>query len=204
MTPEEIDRLMTHLAGGDEPLPDALAQHGADLREVAEWLDLADPAELVEATPPADLLERIHDATGPAPARSKRRLAPSFLGRYTPAVAAAALIVAIALASLWPRGGDDFIEFELASQNGEPVTAEFRFESDGATTTFDVRASGLEKVRYDVWVRTAADGERHWIGFFEGDIDGTATYVADFSPEEIGRFWVTDPADEPVLGHDID
>ena len=115
------------------------------------------------------------------------------------------LVVAVAVSALWPSGSaDEFIEFELAAVNGEPISAEFRFEVDGDQTTFFMRSDGLEATRYDVWVRTEGDGERHWIGRLDGDPDGTVSFVADFSPEEIERFWVTDPEDEPVLGHDID
>ena len=126
-----------------------------------------------------------------------------WVGRWTPAVAAAVLLVAVLAAALWPRD-DGFVEFELASQGGQELTAELRFEQAGESTVFDVRVTGLVDLTYDVWVWTEGDLERHWLGRFTGDIEGTETYTAEFAIDEIERFWVTDPADEPVLGHDID
>ncbi|GEM_PF-3889941 len=205
MTPDEIDILLDHVdsASWADELPAELRSSGQELREVAEWLDLVDPAELTATEPPPDLADRIHAEIGPRPAVAARRLSPMWVGRWTPAVAAAVLLVVVLAASLWPRD-DGFVEFELASQGGEALTAELKFEQVGDTTVFDVRVSGLSDLTYDVWVRTEGDLERHWLGRFDGDIEGTGTYTADFTIDEIERFWVTDPGDEPVLGHDID
>lgn len=205
LTPEDIDRLLEHARGDGAALPGHLADEGAALREVADWLDLSDADELAPAEPPADLLDRIHAATGPAAARTKQRLSPSWLGRWAPAVAAAALLVAVAVSALWPDSSNEgFARFELAAQGGEAVEAEFRFTADDDGTTFEVRASGLRDLQYDVWVRTEDDGERHWIGRFTGDIEGTDVFETEFTTDEIERFWVTDPDDAPVLGVDID
>lgn len=163
----------------------------------------ADPSELPKAGPPTDLIDRIHAATGPAPASTPRRLSPSWLGRWTPAVAAAVLVVAVMIASVWPSSSDEFTEFELAAQNGVAVSADFRFDETGDGTTFDVRATGLEVVKYDVWVRTTEDGKRHWIGAFVGDTDGAVSFVADFRMAEIERLWATDPGGQPILGYDF-
>ena len=206
MTHEEREQLVDHALrrGADVPLPEALEAEGEALREVADWLDLADVAELSHREPPAGLLDRIHASTGPAPSHTERRLAPSWLGRWTPAVAAALLAVVIGVAALWPHSGVDFVEFELASQNGIAVSADFKVATDGDTTTFDVRANGLEDLEYDVWVRTSTDGERHWIGRFEGNIQGGDVFVAHFAVSDIERLWVTDPAAQLILGHDLD
>ncbi|MDG2111325.1 MAG: hypothetical protein P8N02_01785 [Actinomycetota bacterium] len=205
MSSEEIEQLVDHALGRDDgrPVSDQLSAEVGTLRETVGRLEHAEVTELSAPVPPPDLLDRIHAATGPAPAHTQRRLSPSWLGRWTPAVAAAMIAVVVAVVSLWPST-DEFIEFELATHNGAEIVAEFRVEEADATTGFEVRTTGLQDVEYDVWVRTAADGERHWIGAFNGDTDGAERFVADFTIADIERLWVTDPDNELILGHDLD
>ncbi|MFT7649759.1 MAG: hypothetical protein ACI8Y4_004523 [Candidatus Poriferisodalaceae bacterium] len=134
------------------------------------------------------------------PAFGKPRLSPSWMGRYTPALVAAGLLVMVALLSFL-RSDEGFVDFELASQNGLLIEASYRVDVDGDVTNIEMRIDGLPGDDYDVWVRDV-DGERVWIGKLSGDTADWQVEI-DRPPSELERLWVTDPADTPILGSDL-
>jgi hypothetical protein len=136
------------------------------------------------------------------PSFNKPRLAPSWVGRWTPALVAAILIVAVAVSTLVRTdSSDDFVPFELASQNGQTVDASYRISEGDDQVSFELKVEGLASADYDVWVRDL-EGERVWIGRLDGDTEDFEVLV-ERPLTDLERLWVTDPEDTVVLESDL-
>jgi hypothetical protein len=96
---------------------------------------------------------------------------------------------------------DDFVPFELASQNGQTVDASYRISEGDDQVSFELKVEGLASADYDVWVRDL-EGERVWIGRLDGDTEDFEVLV-ERPLTDLERLWVTDPEDTVVLESDL-
>ncbi len=204
-------RARQQLDAGRSPLRTWLLQTAGNAATEAcggESLRGTEAADAAAAAEAADvLLEKIHAATGPAPARDKERLSPSWLGRWIPAVATAVLAAVVAVVAL-VSGDDDpstggLVGFDVAEQDGRRVDASFELSDSGEGLVVTLRTDGLADVAYDVWVALSSAPGPSRIGGFAGDLEQPRGFEVDADLDDIERLWVSDPDEVVVLEQDF-